>query len=221
MKYWLIAFGIYLFGCTSDVPESEAEFIESEAIELNEDRAKDSVSITEDKSLNKQINNTKNDLFLDCYNGIVLGIGMHNDSLFNSLIHNNYGLYTIESSGAMPMIRKFYDIRKFKTFNENKDINELLYHEMSDPIFESLPKVICDVEVYDKEGCFAQETNPLLESQIWNYAGLNEKEIQATETLAKTIRMTVVNTSNFTFYFSKIEGKWYLTFIDFRVPCTA
>ena len=127
----------------------------------------------------------------------------------------------IESSGAMPSIRKFYDIRKFNTSNEKKSINELLYHEMEEPFFESLPKVICDVEVYDKQGCFAQEVNPLLESQIWNYAGLNEKEIQAIEFLAETVNITVINTSNFTFYFSKIEGEWYLTFLDLRVPCTA
>ena len=86
-------------------------------------------------------------------------------------------------------------------------------------IFEELPEVVCEDEFYNKQGCFAEKVNPLLASQIWNYAGLNEKEIQAIEVLANTVEITVVNTSIYDFYFSKIEGNWYVTFIDLRIPC--
>jgi hypothetical protein len=221
MRFLVGCIVIFFLGCSpdSEVPNSESGFIYSVDVGPTEELSEDSIITAEDNSQTKRINN--NSGFLDSYHEIVLGVGMHNDSLFNSIIHKNYGLYIIESSGAMPMIRKFYNIGKFNTHNEKKPINELLYHEMEEPIFESLPKVICDENVYDKEGCFAQEINPLLDSQIWNYASLNEKEIQAIEFLAETVKITVVNTSNFTFYFSKIEGKWYLTFLDIRVPCSA
>ena len=224
MRY-LIGFIVCCFlGCSSD-PDPEAlsseSFTNQIEIESTGKLTDNYIDTTENDLQIERISDTINRDFLECYNGIVLGVGTHNDSLFNSFIHNSYGLYIIESSGALPMIRKFYDIRKFSDNIEKKSINELLYHEMSEPIFEFLPKVICDTEIYDKEGCFAQEINPLIKSQIWNYANLNENEIQATETLAKSIKMTVLNTSNYTFYFSKIESKWYLTFLDMRAPCTA
>lgn len=217
MRYWVIVIGLYLIGCSSDVPKNE--FTHNTDIDSNSSMF-DSKKEIENNSQNKRIIDIDS-MFLNCYSEIVIAIGMHNDSLFNSFIHKDYGFYIIESSGAMPMVRNFHDIRDFKTINENKSINQLLYHEMEEPIYEALPKVICDEEIYDKHGCFIQEINPLLESQIWNYAGLNKEEVQAVEDLANTVKITLINTLKYTFFFSEIDGKCYLTFIDIRIPCTA
>ena len=75
------------------------------------------------------------------------------------------------------------------------------------PKQEELPKVICDKAIYDKQGCFYQEINPLIDSQIWNYAGMNEKEIQPLTSFASQIKITVINTYNYTFYFSFSENQ--------------
>ncbi len=141
---------------------------------------------------------------------------------FNNFIHQDYGVYFIEAPGAMPMFTKFYSIEKFKDVNNNKFFFDLPFLGIDKmPINDTLPKIICGGEVYDKYGCFAQQTNPLNESQIWNYTDLNDKQKQEIEVIAKTITYTVVNTANYTFYFSLIGNSWYVTFIDIRIPCSA
>lgn len=206
---WL--FCLVLFSCSSNQinKDNQVELVESEI---------DSISVISEENLREEKN--PNETFLIFYKKLTTAVSTKNQEEFNSCINANFGLNIIESHGAMPEMSKIYAIEKFKSTSGN--FFEVTFSKIEiEPIFEFLPKVICDVEVYDKQGCFAQEVNPLIESQIWNYAGLNEKEIQAIAFLAETINITVINTSNFTFYFSKIEGKWYLTFLDLRVPCTA
>ena len=138
----------------------------------------------------------------------------------NECIHPD-GLYFIETDGAMPHLQKVYDVKAFKT-NKPTTFFNLSYIEIEkQPVFETLPKAICAGEVYDKYGCFAEEVNTLKESGIWNYSGFNEKEIQAVQAAAENINLTVRNTQNFTYYFSKTEQGWKLIFMDIRTPCSA
>jgi len=131
-----------------------------------------------------------------------------NANNFDITISNNYGVYVITQPGAMPKVEHKYQL-DLKTFS-------------SEIIFEELPKFSCDSHSFDKQGCFAQEINPLHESQLWNYTGLNEKEKQAIIAQSETIKYTIVDTQNkITYYFSKIEGQWFLTFVDLRTPCEA
>lgn len=160
------------------------------------------------------------DGFTNMYNHLTNSINVK--SSLDDFFEPNLGLYVISSNGAMPSVKHIYTTDEFfflpalKLF-QTQSLDKLT----ADPIFQELPNIICDEKPYDKEGCFAAETNPLLESQVWNFANLNEKEIQAIESLTETVKITVVNTHNFTFFFSFINEKWYLTFIDVRIPCSA
>jgi hypothetical protein len=151
---------------------------------------------------------TPQDSFLGVYSTLS---ELQKTASFSALVNENYGVYIISSNGAMPKIEKSY---KLNAQILSKTI-------ASKAIFEELPKVICEDFIYNKQGCFAQEINPLLESQLWNYSDLSEKEKQGLVAIAKTIRYTVIDTESYIYYFSIIEGKWVLTFVDIRVPCQA
>lgn len=131
-----------------------------------------------------------------------------NNHNFSFTISDNYGVYVITQPGALPKVEHVYqlDLQQFSTAIS----------------LEQLPQFSCDHQAYDKEGCFGEAVNPLHESQLWNYTNMNEKEKQAVIAQAETIKYTIVDTQHkTTYYFSEIEGEWYLTFVDFRVPCTA
>jgi len=160
--------------------------------------------------------------FLQFYQQLVAAIETKNAAAFNQLFYKDYGLYIIESSGAMPQVSKVYTIEQYKTTGTAQGFFDLQFDSLSlMPAEEQLPKVVCEKNNYDKQGCFQENINPLKDSEIWNYANLNEKEVQAIQFRRETIKITVVNTYNYTFYFSQINGSWQLSFIDLRIPCTA
>ena len=88
---------------------------------------------------------------------------------------------------------------------------------------EELPKINCDSKTFwTKDGCFSQQTNTFKDEKIWTYCGLSKEDEAKVEETAKTISYTVINTAmNARYYFSQIDGKWYLTFVDLRRPCEA
>lgn len=160
--------------------------------------------------------------FLQFYQRVITAIETKNAAAFNQLFYKDYGLYIIESSGAMPEVRKVYKIENYTSSATKQGFFSIPFDSLSlMPNEERLPKVVCEKSSYDKQGCFQENTNPLIDSEIWNYANLNEKEVQAIQFISETIKITVVNTHNYTFYFSQINGSWQLSFIDLRIPCVA
>ncbi len=160
--------------------------------------------------------------FLQFYQQLVTAIETKNAAVFNQLFYKDYGLYIIESLGAMPQVSKVYEIENYQTSGTKLGFFDLPFDSLSlIPLKEKLPKVVCEKNSYDKQGCFQENINPLKDSEIWHYANLNEKEVQAIQFISETIKITVVNTYNYTFYFSQINGSWQLSFIDLRIPCTA
>lgn len=160
--------------------------------------------------------------FLAIYQKMITAIKTKDTLAFNQLIYANYGLYIIENTGAMPEITKIYKINKYKSKITQQGFFNLPFNAINLlPTEEILPKVICEAEVYNKQGCFYAQINPLKESELFNYAQLNEKEAQALQYVANTVQITVINTSNHTFYFSFIDNAWWLSFIDLRTPCEA
>ena len=160
--------------------------------------------------------------FLQFYQQMITAIETKNEAAFNQLFYKDYGLYIIESSGAMPQISKVYEIENYQTSGTKIGFFDLPFDSLSlMPIKEKLPKVVCEKNSYDKQGCFQENINPLKDSEIWHYANLNEKEVQAIQFISENVTITVVNTYNYTFYFSQINGSWQLSFIDLRIPCTA
>lgn len=160
--------------------------------------------------------------FLQFYQQVISAIETKNSMAFNQLFYKNYGLYIIENSGAMPQVSKVYAIEQYKTTLTAQGFFELQFDSLSlMPTEEQLPKIVCEKNSYNKQGCFQENINPLKDSEIWNYANLNEKEAQAIQFISKNIEITVINTYNYAFYFSQINGSWQLSFIDIRIPCTA
>ena len=222
MKHFTRIFFIVIFACSGEVDsmqeQVELDEIIIDAIEINQlDTISNKVSSRE----KRLTTSSDREDFLSFYKKFIQSIIQTDLDAVNEYVHSD-GLYFIETNGALPSIQKVVDVKAFSKISKPTTFFNLNFKEIEKQlVFASLPKIVCDEYLYDKQGCFVQEINPLLSSQIWNYASLNEKQIQAIEFLAETVNMTVINTSNFTYYFSKIEGKWYLTFLDLRVPCSA
>lgn len=210
MKSLIYLLGFTLVACSSVTTNNDEVLID--------DNIDDDTLIEE--AINEQPIEENN--FNAFYKKFTSTIITKNTVTFNTFIHKDYGLHFIEAPGAMPMFTKIYAIEKFKDVNTNKAFFELSFTEINKiPVNDSLPKIICGGAIFNKYGCFAQHINPLNESQIWNYADLNDKQKQEIEVIAQTITYTVVNTANYTFYFSLIANNWYVTFIDIRTPCSA
>ncbi|TND09037.1 MAG: hypothetical protein FD123_1440 [Bacteroidetes bacterium] len=148
--------------------------------------------------------------------------GMMTDSIFQKFIHPENGVYMIESNGAMPQMKNVTDISDFTTaqgkpfFTISRDD---LICELKD---EELPKVDCDSkDFYSKSGCFTREENTFKEEKTWQYCHLTPDEEKKVTKMAAGITRVVINTKNYRYYFSLINGSWYISFIDMRKPCQA
>lgn len=201
-----------LFACSETTQNANSNQEEQNALSSIEDTSE--ITVVKNQS--------DTNSFLQFYQRVISAIETKNAAAFNQLFYKDYGLYIIESSGAMPEVSKIYAIEQYKTTGTAQGFFELRFDLLSlTPAEEQLPKVVCEKNSYNKQGCFQENTNPLKDSEIWHYANLNEKEIQAIQFISKTIKITVINTHNYTFYFSQIKGSWWLSFIDLRVPCAA
>lgn len=200
MKNWLLVLAsiIFCFSCKTDMSNSEVVSEIESVVDTNAD------TFNRRESQNTVL--SKSDSFLLAISNFSELQRVNNYQL---MISENYGVYVISSNGALPTIEKRYDLNESilsKTIAKTTSIEEL-------------PKVICDENIYNKSGSFAQEINPLLNSQIWNYSNLNEKEKQAFIASIETIKYTVIDTDSYTYYFSVIDGDWVLSVIDIRTPC--
>ena len=213
---------LLLVSCTNVENQQKEAAIEHNNMEADSN----TIALAKDTLANSISNNQRsvvsNKEFLNFYQKLTKAIQDKDVASFNKCMGSNFGVYIIEATGAIPIISKVYDISKFKLKSNNNNFFQLPFKSItSAPIFDELPKVICEEAIYDKSGCFAAAVNPIQESQLWNYSDLNEKEIQAIEKLASLVNMTVINTDNCTFYFSFNENKWSISFIDLRIPCQA
>jgi len=210
---------LVFFSCSDTLKNEESNIVATAEKAVVED-------VKKEKGEDTSLILTKEDetilSFLKFYDAFTTSIATKNEQAFNQFIYANYGLYIIEAPGAMPVVSKVYNISKFKTINTNTRFFDLAFNEIKkQPIYEELPILTCDENSYNKLGCFVNQSNTLKESQLWVYSDLNEKEVQAIKAIVEDVKITVVNTSNYTFYFSLIEDKWSLTLIDIRTPCAA
>ncbi|MBW6481505.1 MAG: hypothetical protein K0B10_00450 [Vicingaceae bacterium] len=212
MKPYIFIFLFFLIACTDNQTNESTQQQQLDSLTV-----KTGLITVENAKLMPNTNS-----FLQFYQQLVTAIETKNAAAFNQLFYKDYGLYIIENSGAMPEVSKIYEIENYKSSTTKQGFFSLLFDSLSlMPVEEKLPKIVCEKNSYDKQGCFQENINPLNDSEIWNYANLNEKEIQAIQFISETIKITVVNTHNYTFYFSQINGSWQLSFIDLRIPCAA
>ena len=145
-----------------------------------------------------------------------------NDTLFDVVIHPMYGLWIIHSEGAVPNFTHVTHIMEYKKANGKSLLPFDRDPMISVPKEGTLPVVDCESKnLYNKKGCFTSLQNSFKEQKIWKNAGLSADKDRAIEASAVTITRTVINTENYRFYFSLIDGSWYLTFMDIMRPCEA
>jgi len=161
------------------------------------------------------------DQFLWIYSAFIYEL-TSSDSVMqlNKYISKEHRLTIIYAEGALPEVKRTESFKDLFAMNfvVLKDTN--LRSET--PKQESLPNRNCDQPTgWNKTGCYTQEINPIKDTDLWTVAGLREEEIKSIRTSATTITRTVIHTRGVTFYFSLIQGTWYLTFIDLRPNCAA
>lgn len=159
--------------------------------------------------------------FLTFYQSFTRAVESKNAAKVNAFVDEVFGVYFIESNGAMPNFKRVNDVAKFKSVREDLFFSLNFKALQQTLVFEELPKIICDATPYDKQGCFAKKINPFVNDEFWYVTDLNEKEKQAISVFAEKIDFTVVNTSTGKFYFTKNGDSWKIGFIDLRIPCEA
>jgi len=142
---------------------------------------------------------------------------------FNVFIHPDDGLWIIRSTGAMPEMVNVKNILRVKANNGDSLIPMNRDKMYCTPVQEQLPKPDCETKTFwSRNGCFTSEANTFSNEKIWDAAGLTESDSKKVEELAGRITRVVINTEmNMRFYFTEVNGTWYLTFLDMRVPCSA
>lgn len=163
------------------------------------------------------------DDFRDVYTDFFTAVKDKNEKRFNDYIHPQIGLFIIQQDGAMPSLSHVMDISKFKRSFDNKYFFAFNTDFIGLEILEQeLPKINCEAyDGYDKQGCFAQQVNILASTKFWEFTDAAPEIKLKCENAANTIKWSVINTANYGYYFSQIDGKWYITFIDMRIPCSA
>jgi hypothetical protein len=142
---------------------------------------------------------------------------------FNKFIHPDLGLYVIDAGGAIPSVTNVKDISTYVR-PDNKSFFEFDRSKVGyELINEDLPVVNCDngPDFYSKQGAFTQGVNNLKNEKPWSSTKMDSEEAEKIKTAAETVMITVINTSNYRYYFSKMGDNWYITFIDVRKPCNA
>lgn len=132
-------------------------------------------------------------------------------SNINRYIDPENGLRLVQSAGALP------------TMSSTSQVDKNFPVDFSTVKNEELPRVDCNSKtLWTKEGCYVQQINSFKEKKIWTYCGLNKRDEEKVAALAETISWTAINTAmHARYYFSRINGKWYLTFVDLISPCEA
>ncbi len=142
---------------------------------------------------------------------------------FNIFINKDHGLWIINSNGALPQMINVKDISGVKNSKGDSLVPMDQVKMVCTPKVAGWPEIKCDMPSgWSMTGCYTTEQNKLKESKIWEYAGLNDADNKKVTELAAGITRAVVNTEmNMVFYFTEINGTWYLTFLDIRKPCEA
>ncbi len=193
----------FFFSCSNSKTDQDKNIIESENTESEND-------------VSKYVD------FNEAYSTFFWALVDKDEKNVNSFIHPEMGMYIIESNGALPSFSLVKDIATYKKISDGKSFFSIDMEKVgTEPLLESLPEVTCDDNVYNKQGCFTQKINKLKDAGIWDLSDIKAEDKNTMELLSETIQYTVVNTANYTFYFSQINGFWYVTFIDIRIPCVA
>jgi hypothetical protein len=155
-------------------------------------------------------------------------IRRRNAAALNQFIHPEYGLYLIEQPGAVPKFTLVKDITLFKhSFQDSSFFSIGPDLKKCDLQEESLPTFNCDGQEgnmagYTKQGCFVADATAFKQNEAHKYAGLSATQMRKVEQVKLLATTTVLHTASaYKFHFGRVNGKWYVLFIDLSVPCSA
>lgn len=145
-------------------------------------------------------------------------------TMLDQYIQPENGIYVLSNPGVFIIATKYISLKeilKSHSWLAGKKID-------CDIKYETLPEIDCD-KGWNKHGCFSDKVDYFNKiSTAANYSimpkktGVSEKDIEKIKNIESTIRLGVIFTENgIVFYFSLINGKWYITVIDLVTPCEA
>lgn len=147
--------------------------------------------------------------FNEAYSNFFWAMIDKKEHIINTFFHPEFGVCIIESNGAMPAFTLIKDIATYKSLVNGKSFFQFDPDKVgTEPVFGELPTVICDEQVYNKTGCFTQEVNLIGTSGLWNNPDVDEKLKKDLDALAADVKYTVINTANYTYYFSLVNNTW-------------
>ena len=138
----------------------------------------------------------------------------HDSVNFNLLVHDQLGLHFISESESKIQLDL---IDNYSELNVPEGIFQFKMIETGE-----LPKLICEgINKYGEHGFYCGTNNSLLEEQHILLNAVHESHQVALGNIISSIEVSAIKTSgNVTsYYFSKVDGKWYITFLDLRDPC--
>jgi len=144
----------------------------------------------------------------------------------NQYIHPENGIYVLSNPGA------FTIATKYTSLEEIIESYEWIASQKIDCAikYEALPEVDCNkVRGWSKEGCFSDDVKNFNKiSAAANYSALAKEyrisgqDIKEAKNIESTVILGVILTADgMSFYFSLIDGKWYITVLDMVTPCSA
>lgn len=144
---------------------------------------------------------------------------------FNKLIDTQRGLYTIETTGAMPNFYHIKDISKHRLSNFNKPFFSIREQIKSCNLKEvkTFPRVDCEGDgMFSQKGCFLADGSEFQQARLHQFASLPEAENQRIDKTLPLVSKSVLHTeSGYKFYFGQIDGQWKVLFINLMAPCSA
>lgn len=167
-----------------------------------------------------------NDGFESAYKIFTDAVRHKSFSELKKIIDPVVGVFIIEANGAIPEVVYFSDIEAFVA-KDGKNLFSYFNVKISIAAIDStLPAIDCKYSngtPYNKTGCFRKKVDQSKDNELSFISSINclAEHKQKAESARKSIQMKVINTFNHVYYFSKNNGKWFLTFIDLRVPCSA
>jgi hypothetical protein len=232
MKIYLLGFAALLaWGCqTNSSPSPVQENTPAPSSPTEQKRqaevlAMDTLNAVQDEVVRKTPDAAPPE-FEVFFRNFVQTIARQDAAAFNRFIDPQRGLYTIETTGAVPNFHLVRDIAQHRLAKTNQPFFSIREQIKTCNLTEAkaFPKVTCegDGDAYAQKGCFLTDGAAFREQRIHRYASLPETENQAIDATLPLVSKAVLHTaSGYKFYFGRVNGQWKVLFIDLMTPCSA
>ncbi|GAB2956940.1 hypothetical protein GCM10027048_24090 [Hymenobacter coalescens] len=148
----------------------------------------------------------------------------------NGFIHPAHGLWVLEQPGAMPVLTRLTDVRRFRRNQPQPSFFTLAAELMSclrpTPV-DTLPTATCQGQPgneagFARNGCLLGPSRGEPLAAIWPHATLRGGTAVQGRAAVAGIRWAVLQTdTGYRFHWARRQGRWWLVLVDLRIPCSA